>query len=153
MNQLAKAQQGAVLLISLILLLLLTVLALTAANRSTLQERMAANSQDANMAFQTAEAGRVATINAMASINPAFQNITPANTVIGTSIYCAQATLGKIILMSRDGRVFSNSLDVRKNTLETRAINISSRGSISSDSTCTSPLAWHDSGFVIPLFK
>lgn len=50
-------QQGAVLMVSLIMLLLLTVIAVTASNTSTLQTRMANNSQLQNIAFQAAESG------------------------------------------------------------------------------------------------
>lgn len=50
-------QQGAVLMVSLIMLLLLTVIAITASNTSTLQVRMANNSQLQNIAFQAAESG------------------------------------------------------------------------------------------------
>lgn len=50
-------QRGAVLVISLILLLLLTILAITASNTASLQERMAGNAQEANVAFQAAESG------------------------------------------------------------------------------------------------
>ncbi|WP_187672349.1 pilus assembly PilX family protein [Zestomonas carbonaria] len=45
------------LLVSLVLLLLLTIIAITAATQSSLQERMAANSQQQNVAFQAAESG------------------------------------------------------------------------------------------------
>ncbi|MDF3931084.1 pilus assembly PilX family protein [Pseudomonas citronellolis] len=50
-------QNGVALLICLVLLLLLTVVAITAATQSSLQERMAANSQQQNVAFQAAESG------------------------------------------------------------------------------------------------
>ncbi|MCY1287263.1 hypothetical protein D9M68_148580 [compost metagenome] len=50
-------QAGMALLVSLVLLLLLTVIAITAATQSSLQERMAANSQQQNIAFQAAESG------------------------------------------------------------------------------------------------
>lgn len=53
----SSRQQGIALLISLILLLLLTVIAITAATQSTLQERMASNSQMQNTAFQNVESG------------------------------------------------------------------------------------------------
>lgn len=56
MNNRAR-QQGAVLMVSLIMLLLLTVIAITASNTSTLQLRMANNSQLQNIAFQAAESG------------------------------------------------------------------------------------------------
>ena len=51
-----KSQSGAVLLVSLIFLLLLTILGLSAIQSSTLQERMAGNARDVNTAFQAAEA-------------------------------------------------------------------------------------------------
>ncbi len=53
-NRLHK-QAGAALFISLILLLALTIIGLSAANRSTLQERMAANVHLRNVAFNAAE--------------------------------------------------------------------------------------------------
>ncbi|WP_137821057.1 PilX N-terminal domain-containing pilus assembly protein [Pseudomonas sp. D(2018)] len=51
------AQRGVALVVSLVLLLLLTLLAIAASNTSSLQERMALNSQENNVAFQTAESG------------------------------------------------------------------------------------------------
>lgn len=48
-------QRGAVLAVSLILLLLLTILAITASTSASLQERMAGNAQENNVAFQTSE--------------------------------------------------------------------------------------------------
>ncbi|MCY1350992.1 hypothetical protein D9M69_372430 [compost metagenome] len=48
-------QRGVALIVSLTLLLLLTVLAIAASNTAALQERMAFNSQEGNVAFQTAE--------------------------------------------------------------------------------------------------
>jgi Tfp pilus assembly protein PilX len=50
-------QKGAVLLVSMILLLMLTIMAITVASNSSLQQRMSANAQDQNLAFQAAETG------------------------------------------------------------------------------------------------
>lgn len=50
-------QHGAVLVISLLMLLVMTVLALTAMQMTRMEERMAGNSRDVNVAFQGAEAG------------------------------------------------------------------------------------------------
>lgn len=50
-------QKGAVLLVSMILLLMLTIIAITVASNSSLQQRMSANAQDQNIAFQAAETG------------------------------------------------------------------------------------------------
>jgi type IV pilus assembly protein PilX len=61
------AQRGAVLLVSLVLLLILTTLAVTAASTSALQERMSSNAQQSNTAFQAAENGLA---NTIAQITP-----------------------------------------------------------------------------------
>ena len=50
-------QRGAVLIVSLILLVVMTLLGVTAMNSTSLEERMAANSQITTRAFQTAETG------------------------------------------------------------------------------------------------
>jgi len=54
---LMSRQRGAVLLFSLIILLLLTVIGVTAMQTTTLQERMSGNFRDRQVAFQGAEAG------------------------------------------------------------------------------------------------
>jgi type IV pilus assembly protein PilX len=50
-------QTGAALVVSLILLSLLTVLAMSASQTTRMQERMAGNARDTDLAFQAAEAG------------------------------------------------------------------------------------------------
>lgn len=50
-----QRQKGAVLVISLVLLLVLTLMGVAGMNTSTMQEKMAANGQNANRAFQGAE--------------------------------------------------------------------------------------------------
>lgn len=56
----ARQQRGAVLFISLMFLIILTVIGLSAANVGILQERMAANVRESNEAFQRAEAALAA---------------------------------------------------------------------------------------------
>jgi len=51
----AHPERGVVLLVALVMLLLVTVLGLTSARMLTMEERMAANSFDRNLAFQAAE--------------------------------------------------------------------------------------------------
>ncbi|KJS73675.1 MAG: pilus assembly protein PilX [Pseudomonas sp. BICA1-14] len=51
-----SCQRGAVLLVALIMLLLLTILGAAAMRDTNLQERMAGNMRDHNLAFQAAEA-------------------------------------------------------------------------------------------------
>jgi type IV pilus assembly protein PilX len=55
--QSTKTQRGAVLVVSLLLLLVMTVLALGASQATRMQERMAGNARDHDLAFQSAEAG------------------------------------------------------------------------------------------------
>ncbi len=50
-----RRQQGAVLAISLIILLIVTLLGVTAMQSTTLEEKMAGNARDRNTAFQAAE--------------------------------------------------------------------------------------------------
>lgn len=50
-----RKQRGAVLFIALILLLVLTMIGVTSMQSTTLQERMAGNMRDYNLAFQAAE--------------------------------------------------------------------------------------------------
>ena len=50
-------QRGAVLVTAMLLLLVLTIIGVTVMQMSRMQERMAGNSRDVNLAFQAAEAG------------------------------------------------------------------------------------------------
>lgn len=56
MPALARRQAGAALMVALVVLLVMTVLGVTSLRTTTLQERMAGNVRDANLAFQAAEA-------------------------------------------------------------------------------------------------
>lgn len=50
-------QRGSALIVSMVMLLLLTILGITTMNTVTIEERMAGNMVDYNLAFQSAEAG------------------------------------------------------------------------------------------------
>jgi type IV pilus assembly protein PilX len=52
-----STQRGAALVVSLLLLLVMTILALSMSQTTRIQERMAGNSRDAKLAFQSAESG------------------------------------------------------------------------------------------------
>lgn len=56
-SSLRTSQQGAVLVVSLLVLLVMTILALSASQATRMQERMAANTRDMDIAFQASEAG------------------------------------------------------------------------------------------------
>ncbi|MGH8378438.1 MAG: PilX N-terminal domain-containing pilus assembly protein, partial [Gammaproteobacteria bacterium] len=57
------SQQGFVLIVALILLLVLTLLGLAAASSTSLEQRMASNARNRDLAFQSAEAGLRAALN------------------------------------------------------------------------------------------
>lgn len=55
-NPVSKNQQGAALAVSLIMLLVLTMVGITGMQTTTMEEKMAGNGRDYNLAFQAAEA-------------------------------------------------------------------------------------------------
>lgn len=57
MDIMGRREQGAVLIVALVMLLLLTVVGLAGMQDANLQESMAGNMRDRNIAFQVAEAG------------------------------------------------------------------------------------------------
>ena len=56
-TQSRHSQRGAVLVVSLVMLVVLTLLGVSVMNISQLEERMASNSQELNQAFHSAETG------------------------------------------------------------------------------------------------
>jgi len=50
-------QRGAILVVSLVLLLIMTILAITISQTTRMQERMTGNARDSDLSFQAAEAG------------------------------------------------------------------------------------------------
>ncbi len=65
-----KNQHGAVLIVGLIMLLLMTIVGLSAVKGSNLQEMMAGNLRDRNLAFQAAEAGLRVGEDLVNGVNP-----------------------------------------------------------------------------------
>ena len=55
-NRSTGRERGALLIVALVFLVIMTVLGVTAMRTTTLQERMAGNVRDSNLAFQSAEA-------------------------------------------------------------------------------------------------
>jgi type IV pilus assembly protein PilX len=67
----ARREQGVVLIVGLVFLLVLTMLGISAMSINTLEERMAGNSRDLNLAFQAAESGlRDAELDIFNNIGP-----------------------------------------------------------------------------------
>lgn len=74
-------QQGAVLVISLIMLLLLTLIGVAGMQATTLEENMAGNMRDSNQAFQAAESALKAGETAAATIAPTIICPSAANPI------------------------------------------------------------------------
>ncbi len=94
---LQSKQGGAALVTSLVLLTILTLLALTSMNTNTLEEKMAANSQEVNRAFQTAETGLALALTddgAFNTNNSVDDNGTPFN--FDDDIYAFSQTTNNI---------------------------------------------------------
>lgn len=71
----ARRQSGAALIVSLILLLIMTLIGVTAMRGTILEERMAGGMQDQNRAFQAAEAAlRVGEDELQGAVVPTFNN-------------------------------------------------------------------------------
>lgn len=67
------AERGAVLAVSMIFLLVVTIIAVVAARNSTFGTKMASNLQDAYSSFQSAEAGILATMLLSRTANDPFK--------------------------------------------------------------------------------
>ena len=81
-----ESQSGAALITALIFLVIMTMLALTSLSTTTLEEKMAANSQETNRVFQAAESGLARAYNddaAFNTSNTATTPYTPTATTIG----------------------------------------------------------------------
>ncbi|KTT04981.1 hypothetical protein SB14R_20885 [Pseudomonas oryzihabitans] len=79
MNPLPSSQRGAILIVTLVMLLLLTLLALGSMRGTTLEERMAGNLRDESQAFQASEmAQRAAEIQLKNISVAALQGMTTA---------------------------------------------------------------------------
>ncbi|TRW92788.1 pilus assembly PilX family protein [Candidatus Methylobacter oryzae] len=80
-----KHQSGVVLPISMIMLLLLTLISITATQVTGLEEKMAGNSKDSNLAFQAAEAALRAGEAATAGAPTLFTGTSPFYTGASTT--------------------------------------------------------------------
>lgn len=63
LNTVVKKQDGAALVVSLIILVVMTLIGVTSMNNSLVQERMASNAQSTNITFQAAESAVGALVN------------------------------------------------------------------------------------------
>jgi len=91
-----KSQQGAALITALVILVIVTMLGLAGMTNNTMNEKMAANAQEANRAFQTAEAGIEKAFSSPTSSFSLTTPFTPPSATpfetSGTDLYGAKAT-------------------------------------------------------------
>jgi len=128
MVHLARNQSGAALVVSLIILLLLTVLAISASNTSSLQERMAFNAQENNIAFQTAESGLASAVTTAMSTCAA-----PAGASIQPVTYASGRTTRTLVTVTYSE--LDSDLTVAPGSPILGRYDISSRASIDPDAT------------------
>ncbi len=81
----AKYQSGVVLIISLIMLLALTLIGVTSSSVTSLEEKMAANTKDINLAFQAAEAALRFAENDLILTRPNFTKTETQRAVVRNS--------------------------------------------------------------------
>jgi len=81
-HQSPAKQQGVVLVTALVFLVILTLLGISSMSTNTLEERMAANVQDINRAFQAAESG----VNVALTDGTSFSGTTRGYTYTGTDV-------------------------------------------------------------------
>lgn len=102
-----REQSGAVLMTALVLLVIMTMLGLSSMSTSTLEERMAANSQDINRSFQTAETGLELVFNDEEAFNTSNTSdsdgtandlYTPTAVTVGS--YNASVTYNAVLLQA-----------------------------------------------------
>ena len=86
-NSNIRRQRGAVLIVSLVFMLILTIIASASMQSSTLQERMIGNAKDTNLAFQAAEAGLREAEAVLSQIN-----VGPFDGTNGLYLQCADPT-------------------------------------------------------------
>lgn len=134
----SNTQRGMALVVSLVLLLILTVLAIAMASNSTLQQRISANAQQQNIAFQAAESGLQYWVTQFAQSGTALANGTlhPVTPTSGNS-GSAQVRLDTTFIECAKF-IPSQSMSVAAGTLTYTCYQVSSQAKACKDLTnCT----------------
>lgn len=90
------AQQGAVLIVSLLILLMMTVIGVTAMQTNFMEEKMAGNFRDVNLAFQAAEAALRDAEDDISSTPPRFTGLTGFNSTCSNALCNASGGLSDV---------------------------------------------------------
>lgn len=106
-----RDEQGAVLIVGLIMLLLMTIVGLSAVSGSNMQELMVGNLRDKSLAFQAAEAGlRVG--------EDAVNDVNPPNTSGTLNGFMAELPEGANALFWRDRHVWVHATPANSESVE-----------------------------------
>jgi len=141
LTQPVNTQKGAALFTALIFLVILTMLALSSMNTNILDEKMAANSQEKNRAFQTAE---TALAIALDDVN-SFDTGGYTSTVDDVGSYNADATYASSFLESKDAAsVFATGTNIQGGSQTYNYFNLQVTATTESGATTTlNAGAWH----------
>lgn len=115
-----RKEHGAALVTALVLLTIMTILAIAAMSTNTLEEKMAANSQEANRAFQASESGLVVAKADDASYNAELQSDDPNNTPFDPSD--DDYTRAHVVTIQDLGSHFNSGVDVYKADITYRSV-------------------------------
>ncbi|MFQ5469238.1 MAG: PilX N-terminal domain-containing pilus assembly protein [Gammaproteobacteria bacterium] len=116
-----KRQNGSALVISLLILVVMTILGVTSMSSTSLEENMAANSQNSHVAFQAAESAINAAITANVgfiadtAINPPQAQYSFGSSTISTSSIAYQGT--SIKEGASIGKLVSHQFEITGNGL------------------------------------
>ena len=95
-------QRGTILLVSLVIMLLLTILGVTALNNVTMEERMAGNLRDGDLAFQAAEAALRSGENLLASFTEEPSECTDIKSSCSNDKVWAEGVLPSMVYQDSD---------------------------------------------------
>ncbi len=104
-------QEGSVLIVSLILLLLMTIVGITGMNMTSLEERMSGNYRDQEMAFQAAEAALVEGENFIESTNLTLADFYTDPKCSGTNCFTSDCS-GGLVNETAGGLCFNGTFKV-----------------------------------------
>lgn len=137
-----ERQRGAVLIVSLVILLVLTLIGVAGMNSSVMQERMASNAQNSNRAFQGAESSATAlteilmtgNLNLLQEAMDAADDLSSTGSVTldaanGVQTEYQARYLGEVIISS------GSSMDADESTTLLKGYRYELRGSAEMDNT------------------
>jgi Tfp pilus assembly protein PilX len=105
-----RHERGTALIMSLVILMILTILGITAMSTASLEERMSGNTQESTRAFQAAESGLNEALNTTGSLD---LNITTTNSFTYNTMNASAAVITKFIQFTppKRGSGYGNTVE------------------------------------------